>query len=628
MAWRLVAANVLALTGGVLAGMAPLALKQMIDAAGNAPGAPEPPGASTAMAGFGLAYLLCLGAGRIVAEYRPVLVCAVEQRLYARLRVRYLEQLLNLPLSFHLGSQTGSLGHCLQQAIAGYQVILSSVVNGLIPLLVEAATVVVVLITLGQAPLAVTFAMTTVALWLAIGRHLPHLRTTARTVAATAAQTHGQLADSLANYEPIKCFGAERSTVQGFRQLSLSLAAHWQQLQYRRFSMGATVATIFTLSMAVSLAIAIYGMAQGTMSLGGFVLSTLYMVQIVRPLEMVSSAARDVSQGLAFVRPVLEVLAMPTDADPDPRSKRSDPRQEEFRLASLGRTDSPGAAPLPGVSPEPGTNAAPASPGLSVSLRHVRLGFDEGPSVLRGLDLDILAGTTVALVGASGSGKSSLSRLLLRLIDPQDGCITIDGTPIEDVPVVQLRSMIAVVPQDLAMLNGTIGANIALGTEHATAGDIAQAARIAGLQELISSLPSGYDTHVGERGLKLSGGERQRIALARAILRNARLYVLDEATSMLDAHTERAILETFKTFAAGRTVLMIAHRLGVARYADDIAVLSGGRIVEQGTHAALMAKRGIYAALWRTQHSAVPHGGTFLTSRRRRRTIETLRRQY
>lgn len=612
MACRLIAANLLALAGGLLAGLAPLALKQMIDAAFNAP---APPKASTAMwgdagfagaAGFGLAYLLCLGIGRIVAEYRPLLIGAAEQRLYALLRVRYLAQLLRLPLSFHLGSRTGSLSHCLQQAITGYQVILSSFVNGLVPLGVEAATVVVVLVTLDQAPLAGTFAMTAVALWLVVGLHLPRLRASARTVAEVAAQTHGQLADSLLNYEPIKCFGAERSTVRAFQELTLSLAAHWQQLQYRRFAMGVAVAMVFTLSVAVSLLIAIHGLSQGTLSPGGFVLATLYMVQIVRPLEMVSSVARDVSQGLAFVRPLLDIMGMPTDARPALHNDEGggalhDEPSPGGGLVSSGHTDGPGGPNLPGAGPirgqDPGTQLAPSAPGLTLSLRNVHLGFEGGPSVLKGLDLDIAAGTTVALVGASGSGKSSLGRLLLRLLEPRDGCIRLNRIPIEAIPMERLRSMIAVVPQELALLNGTIGANIAMGDENATASAIAQAAQIAGLQDFISSLPLGYDTHIGERGLKLSGGERQRIALARAILRKARLYVLDEATSMLDAHTECAILENFRMHAAGRTVIMIAHRLAATRNADLIVVLSDGRIAEQGTHAALMANSGLYAAM-------------------------------
>lgn len=636
MVWRLIAANVLALTGGVLAGLAPLALKQMIDLAGKVPG---PSGTLTGLSGFAgyaLAYLLCLGIGRIVAEGRPLLVSTAEQSLYAELRVRYLEKLLALPLGFHLGSQTGTLSQSLQQGITGYQLILSSVINGLVPLLVEASTVIVVLITLGQASLAMTFAMTAGALWLAVGMHLPHLRARARAVTEAVASTHGQLADSLVNYEPIKCFCAERRTVRRFQELAESLAAHWRQLQYRRFAMGAAVATVFTLSVAASLAIAILGLAAGTLSLGGFVLATLYMVQIVRPLEMVSSATRDVSQGLAFVRPLLDILGMPTDVSAGPPNRSSSHRHAELtpggRSAVPDRTARPGGANPPaggppGGCPEPGNTAVSSTPGLSVSLQHVRLGFDEGPSVLKGLDLEIPAGKTVALVGASGSGKSSLSRLLLRLIDPQDGCITIDGVPIEAFPVEHLRSMIAVVPQDLAMLNDTIRANIALGKEHASPTNIAQAVRLAGLEGLISSLHSGYDTPVGERGLKLSGGERQRVALARAILRNPRLYVLDEATSMLDAHTERMILENIKVFAAGRTVLMIAHRLAAARHSDDIAVLSGGRIVEQGTHAALMAKRGIYAAMWRTQHSAAPHGDNIITSRSRQRPVKTSHRR-
>ncbi len=219
--------------------------------------------------------------------------------------------------------------------------------------------------------------------------------------------------------------------------------------------------------------------------------------------------------------------------------------------------------------------------------------------MLLDLNLDIPAGRSLALVGASGGGKSSLVRLLLRLCEPDEGCIRLDGVRIDALPIQQLRAMIAVVPQDLALLNSTIGANISLGMESATASSIAQAARLAGLHDFIATLPCGYDTVIGERGLKLSGGERQRIAIARAILRDPRLYVFDEATSMLDPLTEEAIMRRIKALSKGRTVLLIAHRLAAARHADEIAVLNGGRIAERGDHATLLARGRVYASMWR-----------------------------
>ncbi|MCU7376172.1 ATP-binding cassette domain-containing protein [Paucibacter sp. O1-1] len=224
--------------------------------------------------------------------------------------------------------------------------------------------------------------------------------------------------------------------------------------------------------------------------------------------------------------------------------------------------------------------------------------------MLRDFSLDVSPGKSLAIVGASGCGKSSLVRLLLRLHEPDAGAITLAGTRIDAIPVDELRSMIAVVPQDLALLNGTIRANIALGMGSATRASIADAARLAKLHDFVAALPNGYETVIGERGLKLSGGERQRIAIARAILRRPRLFILDEATSMLDAHTEQEIMQNLLALSQGHTLILIAHRLATIRHADEIAVLAGGGVVERGDHATLMALGGTYAAMWQHQTAA------------------------
>lgn len=277
MAWRLAIATLLALAGGALAGLSPVALKLLIDAA-SLPASDA--GRSLAIAGFGLAYLLTLAVTRLIAELRPSLIGAVEQRLYARLRLRYFSHVLDLPLSLHLAKPTGALGHHLQLAVTGYQVILSCLINGLVPVLVEAITVCVVLLSLGQPALAINFGVTALALWLVVGSHMSELRATARAVTDAAAQTHGHIADSLVNYEPIKCFGAEPQALARLRALCADLERRWQDLQSRRLRMGAAITAIFALSLASSLAIAIHGISQGTLSLSGFLLAALYMVQI------------------------------------------------------------------------------------------------------------------------------------------------------------------------------------------------------------------------------------------------------------------------------------------------------------------------------------------------------------
>lgn len=591
MVWRLAGANALALVSGTLAGLAPVALKELIDAvsrptAAAADATTEP---WAWVAGLGTAYLLCLCTGRLVSELRPFLIGGVEQQLYASLRIRYFTHLLDLPLSFHLTRQTGALGHSLQQAVSGYQLILSSLVNGLVPVLVEGVTVGVVLLSLGQPALTATFALTGIALALVVGWHMTRLRESARAVTATTVDVHGLMADSLINYEPIKCFGAEREALGRFRQRCLALETHWQDLLHRRLAIGASVTAVFTLSVASSLTLAVLAVSQGSLSLGGFVLATLYMVQIIRPLELLSSAARDVSQGLAFVRPLLGTLDIPSDtARPSPQSHFQG--QGAYTDGEL-------------ALPKSTSGALPLQTGVAVSFRDIRLAYDGGKPVLRDFNIDVSPGRSLAIVGASGCGKSSLVRLLLRLCEPDAGSITVAGSRIDTIPVDELRSMIAVVPQDLVLLNGTIAANIALGKNGATPASIAQAARLASLHDFISALPCGYETVIGERGLKLSGGERQRIAIARAILRNPRLLVFDEATSMLDAHTEREIMRNVLAIAKDRTLIMIAHRLTAIRYADEIAVLAGGTVVERADHTTLMALGGAYAAMWQHQQA-------------------------
>jgi ATP-binding cassette subfamily B protein len=240
----------------------------------------------------------------------------------------------------------------------------------------------------------------------------------------------------------------------------------------------------------------------------------------------------------------------------------------------------------------------------SVSFQEVHFNYGGGKAVLNGLSLDIAEGHAVAIVGASGSGKSSLIRLLLRLYEPLAGSIRLDGIDINTLPLARLRSMIGVVPQDTVLFNETVAFNIAIAKADATAHEIERAARLAEIHSFISSLPAGYETVVGERGLKLSGGERQRIAIARAILKGPRVFVFDEATSMLDSVTERAVLRNLREPSGCCTTLTIAHRLSTIQDCDEILVLQGGQVVERGDHAALMGKEGHYAVMWRAQQSA------------------------
>ena len=578
VAWRLGATSLLAIAGGALAGVAPLALKEIVDAAAQAPGTPEP---SASIALLCAAYLVSLSLGRLLTELRPLLMSSAEQHLYGRLRRRYFKHLLALPLAFHLERRTGALTHTLQQAISGYQIILFHVVNSVVPVLVEAVTVTLVLIALGQPALTATFAVTAIAYFAVMGWRTADLGAAAQAVSNAGIDAHAMLADGLINYEPIKCFGAERRTLETFDRSSGILEHCWARLQRQRLNLGLAVTVIFALSMTTSLVIATRAVASGTLTVGGFVLANLYMMQVIRPLEALSCAVRDVFQGLAFVRPLVNVLEVP------PETTRSD-----GRLSSNG-TD--GVAAMP-----PALRRAPR-----VSFRGVELAFDAGHPVLKDFNLDVPAGRSTAIVGASGCGKSSLVRLLLRLCEPGHGSIQLDGIEIDTLPIASLRSLVAVVPQDVVLFNTTVATNIGLGKDGATQPEIEQAACLAGLHDFIAALPRGYSTAIGERGLKLSGGERQRIAIARAVLRNPLVYVFDEATSMLDGPTERAILRKLREISVGCTTITIAHRLSAIQDVDHIAVLASGRIVEEGDHATLLAHDGAYAQMWRAQQSSV-----------------------
>jgi ABC-type multidrug transport system fused ATPase/permease subunit len=594
---RLAVALLLVVAVGLLAALGPLALKGMVDELAGAIAAASPgsPGAHLSMPAaaltLGAAYVLALGLGRVLGELRPMLTGAAEQRLHARLAQRLFGHLLALPLAFHLGRRAGGVSHSLYQATTGCQLIVVSLINGIVPVVVEIATVAAVLVHLDQPALVVTFIATALAYLIVFGLGTPPLQTRAQAVSEAGMNTHATLTDHLLHVETIKCFNGEAAAEQCFRTTSEELEAGWRRLHSQRARIGLAAAATFTISVVTSLTLAADAVATGTLSVGGFVLANVYMLQVVRPLEMLGAAARDITQALAFIRPALDLLAQVPET-PSPAAR-------------------PNPAPTAREPPRPDRVSVPSSLSKKrpprVQFERVSFAYDTGRPVLDGLSLDIAAGQNMAIVGASGSGKSSMVRLLMRLYTPQQGLICIDGQPIQDMPAAQLRSLIGIVPQDTALFNASVLHNIGIGKPGAARDEIEAAARVAQIHDFITSLPAGYDTPVGERGLKLSGGERQRVAIARAVLRRPRLYVFDEATSMLDSHTEDRILQQLQEVSEGCTTITIAHRLSTVRHAQEIVVLQGGRIVERGQHDALQALGGVFAQLWRLQVQGPPH---------------------
>lgn len=567
--------------GGLLAGLAPLALKGMIDDI-----AAEGTGIDWTLSGpiaaMGAAYIAALAAGRVLTELRPLLACRAEQRLLARLTQRFFAQLLDLRMSFHLRQPGGSVLQTLFDAKAGSQLIIAHVISSLLPVLIEIATTVFVLIHLGQPSIVLTFCATAAVYLMIFVNSAAPLMVRAEAVSDASQQAHGILADSLLNCEALKCYCAEDQARQRLAASTVRVERAWYRMQSLRTRTGIYTAVTFSLAMAASLLLASDAVRSGTLSIGGFVLATVYMLQIVRPLEMLGTAVRDVAQALGFVRPLLLMLEEPGESPAHTRSGKSPP---------------PSARALTTTMPD----RIQDNHRSHVQLSHVQFGYDAAHPVLRDLSLNLGPGRSVGIVGASGSGKSSIIRLLLRLYDPMEGNILLDGAPISAIDVKDLRSRMAVVSQDTAILNDTIARNIALGRPDSSQMEIEHAAQLACLHDRILSLASGYDTQVGERGLHLSGGERQRLAIARALLKRSRLYLFDEATSMLDSVTEAKVVGNLRLALAGCSSITVAHRLSTVMHADEILVLHAGRVAEQGSHQTLIDRNGHYARMWRLQ---------------------------
>ncbi|MBN9040447.1 MAG: metal ABC transporter permease [Rhizobiales bacterium 62-47] len=515
-------------------------------------------------ASYGLARVLMA----VLTQWRDGIFAKVAMHAVRRLAYLTFVHMHELSLRFHLERKTGGLTRVLERGRLGIETIVRMVILQLFPTIVEVALLTGVLLwqfdwryvaaTVVTVVLYMYYTYVATEWRIEIRRKMNDSDTEANTKAI----------DSLLNYETVKYFGAEQREAQRYDR-SMERYEHASVKTYTSLAVLNTgQAVIFTGGLTATMLMCASGIRNGTNTVGDFVMINAMMIQLYQPLNFMGFVYREIKQAVIDIEKMFGVLS----------------RNPEVK-------DRPGAKPL-------------VAAGGSIRFDDVHFSYDPERQILKGLSFEVPAGKTVAIVGPSGAGKSTISRLLFRLYDISGGRILIDGQDIRDVTQTSLRASIGMVPQDTVLFNDTIRYNIRYGRWDATDAEVEEAARLAQIDGFIRRSPKGYETEVGERGLKLSGGEKQRVAIARTILKGPPVLVLDEATSALDSHTEQEIQQALEGVSRNRTSLVIAHRLSTIVGADEIIVLDQGRIAERGTHAQLLAAEGLYASMWNRQREA------------------------
>ncbi|WP_273455051.1 ABCB family ABC transporter ATP-binding protein/permease, partial [Nevskia ramosa] len=473
-----------------------------------------------------------------------------------------------LDLEFHLSRRTGALSRDIERGVDGINFLLRFLTFNIVPTLFEIALVAGILWKQYDGRFA-AIAGVSVVLYVAFSVWVTEWRTKFVRAANTMdSKANTRAIDSLLNYETVKYFGNERWEAERYDD---SMAAWERATSQNRMSLSALntgQALIVAGSITAMMWLAATEVVGGAMTVGGFVAVNAYMIQLFVPLNFLGFVYREIRRALTDMQKMFGLIEQPAKI-----------------------VDAPDAMPLLRT-----TGGSPA-----IRFDDVRFGYSASRNILSGVSFVIAPGKKLAVVGASGAGKSTLARLLFRFYDPDHGSISIDGVDLRAMPQDSLRRLIGVVPQDTVLFNDTIEYNIAYGRPGASRAEVERAAKLAHLDGFIARLPQGYETHVGERGLKVSGGEKQRIAIARALLKDPPILILDEATSSLDSRAEAAILDALQAATERRTTLVIAHRLSTITDADTIVVLDQGVVVEHGSHAGLLAANGAYARLWNLQ---------------------------
>lgn len=560
---RVIGALLLLLLAKVITVLTPMLYKNAVDALAGDGVSDMVLGAVGLTIAYGLARLMSNG----FQQARDAVFAVVGQRALRALALETFTHIHRLSMRYHITRKTGGLSRIIERGVKGVEFLLRFMLFSIGPLILELLMVAIILFWMFDVWYLVVVVVT-IAAYVKFTFSVTEWRVQLRRKMNEQDTDANQKAiDSLLNFETVKYFGAESReaarydmAMEGYEKAALSTA---YSLSFLNFGQS----FLITGGLVVVMVMAAMGVEAGTLTVGDFVMVNAYMIQITMPLNFLGTVYREIRQSLVDMSEMFTLLEQPSEV-----------------------TDK-ALAPTLAVS------------GGHVRLEDVRFGYEAERPILKGVSLDVPAGQTVAIVGSSGSGKSTIGRLLFRFYDVQGGAVLIDGQDVRDVTQNSLHGAIGVVPQDTVLFNDSIRYNIAYGRDNATDADVIEAAKSAQIHDFIQSLPDGYDTQVGERGLKLSGGEKQRVGIARTLLKNPPILLLDEATSALDTDTEREIQGALARAGQGRTVITIAHRLSTIADADRIVVLEKGVVVEEGTHAELLESKGRYNSLWTRQQS-------------------------
>ena len=563
---RIIGATLLILAAKATTLALPYAYKRAIDAMslpGTAPGSVS--GAYAVALAFVLAYALGRFSGVAFDNLRNIVFERVGQDATRALAEDVFSRLHKLSLRFHLARRTGEVTKVIERGTKSIDVMLYFLLFNIAPTVIELAAVAIIFYISFGWPLVAATALA-VVLYAWTTRTITEWRNALRErMNRLDGQAMARAVDSLLNYETVKYFAAEAREEARYAQATRAYADAAVKSENSLGLLNIAQALIVNLLMAGAMAYTVWGWAKGQLTVGDVVFVNTYLTQLFRPLDMLGMVYRTIRQGLIDMAAMFKLMDEPQEV-----------------------ADAPGAPAL--IVRQP-----------AVVFDNVTFGYDPDRTILHGLTLEIAAGSKVAIVGPSGAGKSTIARLLFRFYDPQAGRILIDGQDIRLVTQKSLRAVLGIVPQDSVLFNDTIGYNIAYGRDGADLADVEAAARAAALSPLIERLPKGFETEVGERGLKLSGGEKQRVAIARTLVKNPPIVLFDEATSALDTRTEQDILSTMRGLAEQRTTISIAHRLSTIADSDRIFVLDQGRLVESGGHLELLRRDGLYAEMWTRQ---------------------------